>query len=204
VPLAWAAIRRGDGIARQLAAGCVLTLGSMFVLLAYQGHGWGYRYIHGLLGNFALLAGYGWLQAIQRGDNLAQGRKGLAIATLVTVTVMLPWQLRHAVSFMEPYRAAVDQIKGMPADIVLVDARGMQFGGDLVRNEPDLTNSPKILDYASLSRDQVSELCRKYTVKTFDLSDAVQLGIKSDLGRESSRAEQPAPLPEMLRQPRCR
>jgi len=45
----------------ELVAGLVLTLLAMFMLLPYQGHGWGYRYLHGLIGSAALLGGYGWI-----------------------------------------------------------------------------------------------------------------------------------------------
>ena len=50
--LAWPAIWRGEGIARPLAAGILLTLAAMLVLLPWQGLGWGYRYLHGLIGSF--------------------------------------------------------------------------------------------------------------------------------------------------------
>jgi hypothetical protein len=38
----------------------------MFILLPYQGHGWGYRYLHGLIGSLSLLAGYGWIALSER------------------------------------------------------------------------------------------------------------------------------------------
>src|SRR5205085_7955168 len=57
--LAWPAIRRGEGIARPLAAGILLLFLAMLVLLPWQGHGWGYRYLHGFLGSLCLLAGHG-------------------------------------------------------------------------------------------------------------------------------------------------
>ena len=51
---------RGDQIARALAIGFLLPIPVMFMLLPWQGHGWGYRYLHGVAGNAFLLAGYGW------------------------------------------------------------------------------------------------------------------------------------------------
>ena len=56
-----AAVYRGEGLARPLLAGVVLTMLVPFIVMPWQGNGWGYRYLHGCLGNLALLAGYGWL-----------------------------------------------------------------------------------------------------------------------------------------------
>jgi hypothetical protein len=43
-----------------LAAGLLLTLVFMSFLVPNQGHGRGYRYLHGLLGSTALLGAAGW------------------------------------------------------------------------------------------------------------------------------------------------
>ena len=55
--LAYRPVRDGDGIARELSTGLALTLAAMFILLPYQGHGWGYRYLHG---PGRATAGRGW------------------------------------------------------------------------------------------------------------------------------------------------
>jgi hypothetical protein len=204
LPLAWGAVWRGDGIARQLAAGVALTVSAMFILLAYQGHGWGYRYIHGLLGNLALLAGYGWVAVTSRkNESAGTVRTSFATATLVTVAVLLPWQLHHATEYMRPYRSAVDEIRSKAVEIVLVDRRGLQFGADLVRNEPFLRNSPKILDYTLLSRDVTGELCRSYSVAAFDAADGVRLGIATENTPASAAAHVLPPVREALRLAGC-
>lgn len=204
VPLAWGAVRRGDGVARQLAAGAALTVAAMFVLLAYQGHGWGYRYIHGLLGNLALLAGYGWVAATSGDQSAGRVRTAFAAATLVTVAVLVPWQLRHAIAFVEPYRSAVDAIRSQPADVVLVDGRGLQFGADLVRNEPFLRDAPRILDYTLLPHDGIAALCRSRTVAVFDAADGVRFGIATESHLASARPDAPPPVRDAVRIAGCR
>ena len=59
VALGVALVRR-NRLACALAGGIALTTAVMFIILPYQGHGFGYRYLHGLIGNFILLAVYGW------------------------------------------------------------------------------------------------------------------------------------------------
>ena len=45
-----------------IAAGVILNLLAMSLILPYQGHGWGYRYMHGQIGCMALVAAMAWMQ----------------------------------------------------------------------------------------------------------------------------------------------
>src|SRR3546814_3296202 len=57
--LRWRAMfARDASILLPLTITCILGL----LLLVYQGHGWGYRYLHGLIGAFCLLGGFGWMR----------------------------------------------------------------------------------------------------------------------------------------------
>src|SRR3546814_6175702 len=49
---------RDASILLPLTITCIMGL----LLLVYQGHGWGYRYLHGLIGAFCLLGGFGWMR----------------------------------------------------------------------------------------------------------------------------------------------
>src|SRR3546814_19517409 len=55
------AIARRDRLAAALLGGIVVTLLARLVVQPFQGHGLGYRNTHGLIGNFILLAVYGWI-----------------------------------------------------------------------------------------------------------------------------------------------
>jgi hypothetical protein len=172
--LAWPAIRRAEGHARPLAGGIALTLVTLLILLPWQGHGWGYRYLHGLLGSFCLLAGYGW-QSIRAAAARAAG--ALAIATAVSVLLIQPLHLKQAHDFVEPYRRAYQSIATADADVVLVDSRGTLYAEDLVRNAPDLSNRPIVAWTAALSAGQVRQLCTRYRVVLFDVRHARRAGI---------------------------
>jgi hypothetical protein len=174
--LAWPAIRRGEGPARPLAMGIVLTILVMLFLLPWQGHGWGYRYLHGFIGSFCILAGYGWKSLANTTDS--RRRTGaLAIGTATSLALILPVHLFQARGFVAPYRAASAALGRSPADVVLVDGTGLLYAEDLVRNAPDLSNRPKIMDLNVLTEPQLVALCRRYRVARLLSGEARAIGI---------------------------
>jgi hypothetical protein len=178
----------------QLAAGIALTFALVAVLMPFQGHGWGYRYLHGYLGSMGLLAASGWVYLT---DRSAQPHErpaaALALATVISLVVMLPWYAYQAQTFVKPYASAVEAIRQSRADLVLVDPTGTWYGLDLVRNDPFLRNTPKVLGLPALGEAQVHILCRRYDVAVFDRRDAERFGI---------RIEQSAPEVSSLAQAR--
>ena len=177
---AWPSISRGEGIARPLAGGLLLTTAAMLVLLPYQGHGWGYRYLHGLIGNVCLLGGYGWC-ALTAGRDARDSRAAVAAlgaATAVSLCLLLPFKAGMAAAFIRPYRLAEAAIVRAPADVVLVDWSGLMFADDLVRNDPFLRNTPKVMDLAALDAAQIATVCRRFRVALFDRREARALGLR--------------------------
>jgi hypothetical protein len=174
--LAWPLVRRGEGIARPLAVGTLLTLAAIFVLMPDQGNGWGYRYLHGLLGSLCLLAVYGW-QNIAKTMDVACLRAAMAAATLFTVLVMLPLDIVFAHRLVRPYRTAYMMIRQSGTPIVLVDPAKSLTGQDLVRNAPDLSNRPLIMDIHNLDTAQLHSVCARYPVALFRRREAALAGI---------------------------
>jgi hypothetical protein len=161
-----------------LAAGIALTLAVMLVLMPYQGHGWGYRYLHGFLGSFALIAAQGWVCLTDRGS-AATRQPGLALVASVVLSllVLLPWRAVQVRAFVKPYESAVAAIAHSDADVVIVDAAVIWYGPDIVRNDPFLRTSPKVMALPYLDRAQIEELCRRYDVAIFNREDAERLGL---------------------------
>jgi hypothetical protein len=185
IPLAllgYSAIRRRAGIARELSDGLLLTLVAMFILLPYQGHGWGYRYLHGLIGSAALLAGYGWIALTDRAtqDEVSASRTMVAICTAFAAFVLLPAHAKQAHDFVLPYARASEAIEHAPTDVVIVDESRLLFAEDLVRNDPFLRNRPKVLDLTYLTDTDITRLCSQYSVSLFDYGQAVSLGIAAN------------------------
>jgi hypothetical protein len=177
--LAFPAIRSDSGIARELLAGLLLTLVAMFVLLPYQGIGWGYRYLHGLMGSVALLSGYGWIALSQGMTRNERGacRTMLIVCSFVALFVLLPVHAWQAHDFVLPYVRASNAIERTPADIVIVDKSRLLFAGELVRNDPFLRNRPKVLDLTSLTEADIAFLCAHHSISVFDYDQARASGI---------------------------
>ena len=87
LPLLGAGLARADRRVAALLAGVLIPLAMMALILPYQGHGFGYRYIHGVLGNVALLGGYGWRRLAPWHARL---RPALVAGAGLTALVALP------------------------------------------------------------------------------------------------------------------
>src|SRR5262249_56061717 len=88
-----------------LAAGLGLTVFAMFVLLPYQDIGWGYRYLHGLIGSASLLAAAGWVELTgQDAQPLRRTLRAMAtVCTIATIVVLLPLPFSQIHPSLPPY-----------------------------------------------------------------------------------------------------
>jgi hypothetical protein len=150
------AVARKDRLAGALAGGIALTAVVMFIILPYQGHGFGYRYLHGLIGNFILLAVYGWARL---GDALPCGRSLLLRTTVAALFVTFPLQAWMAHAFYAPAARASERIVKSGADYVVIGADDAPFTIDLVINSPDLVGRPIRLVRSSIDFELVQALC---------------------------------------------
>jgi hypothetical protein len=179
LPLAAAAFvpaLRTPGPMRALALGPLLTLAAVFVLMPYQGHGWGYRYLHGYLGSFALLAVAGWMRIGAQAEPQAR-RAVFAAAAAASLFLLVPvqaWEARHET---HPYATAERAIRDADADIVVVDVPAVYLGVDLVRNSPFVDRRPVVLAPVGAPPAGLAQLCRGRTVEWFEPVDARRAGI---------------------------
>jgi len=151
---------RSDPLTRALAVAFFLPIVAMSILLAYQGHGWGYRYVHGVLGNACLLAGLGWMHFENSGVLL---RKTLALTTAMTGLLVMPFQAWAVHRHVKAY-ADVDRLIGSSqADIAVIDETAAPFAQDLVQNKPDLSNHPIRISYNAVRTGDISRLCARGT-----------------------------------------
>lgn len=167
----WAVFRQ-TGYLRAMLGGIVLTSLFMFIVIPFQGHGWGYRYLHGCLGSIAILATFAFSRL--ETNEMAGNWRFINIASAVfAVLVLLPIHAFQAYALTEPYRRASAEIDRMNADVVVVDARKFVYAEDLVRNDPYLRNTPIRLSRARLYDAQLAELCRTHpSLKFFTNEDA--------------------------------
>lgn len=171
VAAAASAWRQWPPVAFALLGGLALTLLTMFVMVPYQGHGLGYRYLHGLLGSVALLGAFGWRTLRDRASvRPAELRTTLWIFVAVSLLVLLPLRAWQAQAMVRPYVVALDAIRRSDAHVVLVDRDGLWFGNDLVRNDPHLRARPVVMDLQFLSGDDLRRICGRDSVQIFDRS----------------------------------
>ena len=165
-----------------MAAGIGLTLLAVTVLLPFQGHGWGYRYLHGLIGSACLLAGRGWIAVTERSmaPQVAAARGAFAVSCLAAVLILLPVRANDARGFIAPYAAASGAIGSTDADIVALSANGILYGRDLVRNDPFLRNRPIIVLLDDLDAAHRDALCVRGKVVEFGAFEAKAYGIVGD------------------------
>lgn len=170
---------RAGGVLRALTGGILLTLLAMLILLPYQHIGWGYRYVHGLIGGAALLAAFAWsdltssLGAAVRGAAWAVA----AATTAVAVLVLLPVHALQMHAYIAPYTRASAAIAAMGDEAVVIETISIHNGIELIRNDPYLSRRPLLFDIGLLDEELIRELCSRMRVKVFDGEAAQRFGM---------------------------
>ena len=128
-----------DRRAMALMAGLVAPVVFMGLILPWQGHGFGYRYLHPVLGNAALLGAYGWLRLGVWRDRL---RGPLVLLSLGAALVLVPMQGWLAHRLYGAFAQVSARIDASGADYMLISAMDGPLVLDLAYNRPDLSNRP--------------------------------------------------------------
>lgn len=155
VLLGLGAVKR-NRLAAALLAGIVLTLLARFAFQPFQGHGLGYRYTHGLTGNFILLALCGWM-AIK--EDVARWRWLLLRTTAASCLILLPLQAWMAHRFYDSFSIVSERIDASRGDYAVVGGRDAPYAIDLVFNAPYLDNRPIRLIREKLDEPLQSQIC---------------------------------------------
>lgn len=198
VPLLLAALPvaiRLKGIEAPLVAGIGIAILAITIILPYQGHGWGYRYLHPFLGSFALLAGVGYRRLALSNPRRTDGM--FITLTLLTLFGSMPLLFARTSQFVAPHAALERKIARTNADFVLIDTEAARaLDGrwainaiDHVRNHPDLTNRPLRFSSRAVDAKAVRALCRRGTVSVVTRSDMRVVGFGLNLPISSPRFE---------------
>ena len=164
---------------RLALCGLALTLAVATAVQPFQGHGWGYRYVHGYIGALCLVAASAWVIFVP--DVRISGRGAwplLAAACGYVVFVQLPVQAFQVHGVLAPRIEASAVIARSGADFVVVDQRGLFFAEDLVRNDPLLQRKPVTLNLLQLKEREIARLCEHSRhVAIFDQTHAAAQGM---------------------------
>ena len=189
--LAW----RERALVRPLVLGIAGLLVVVTIILPYQGHGWGYRYLHPFLGSFALLAGIGYRRLAASEGAKADGM--VLVLTALTFVAALPLLFARTHAFVAPHVALERVVAGQRTDFVLIDTEGAPSTDgrwtanaiDHVRNAPDLGNRPLRFSSRNMDRPRLVELCRRGTISLITRADMHRAGFALNTPLRNSRFE---------------
>lgn len=182
---------RDRGLAAYLLLGIALWMVFITIVIPFQGHGWGYRYLHPYLGSFALLAGYGYRELK---SDLGPRTDGLVIVLSgVTAAVTIPSLVLSTHRVVEPYLSLDRIIAEQRTPMVLVDTdlalttREGWSGNAIenVHNLPDLSNRPLRLSSLGTNADLLASLCRRGKITLITRRDQRRIGFPLVTGLDS-------------------
>lgn len=166
--IGWRAALRGERVALPLGLGAL----GMAALAIDPGYGWGYRYLLGFIGSFALLAGLGWA-SFKRPDGRVLG------ASVLVALLTGSFLMARAQDYVAPYAEVHRRIMESGADVVLVDPRGGRYVTDVVRGPgSDPLGHPVVMHIGWLTPKRLEALCARYEdVAILDISAFGPLGV---------------------------
>jgi len=179
-PLAW----RTRGIVAPLLWGIVGAVFFFALILPYQGHGWGYRYLHPYLGSFALLAGFGYQRLVAQRGRAADAM--VLLLSAATLFASMPYLLNRTHEFFAPHLRLEQFIERQGGDFVLIDTEEEHHTTDgswgenaidHVRNSPDLSNRPLRFSSRTMQEASLADLCRRGTVTVIARADLHRIGL---------------------------
>ena len=152
IALAWR-----ERLAAAFAVTVILTACVMFLILPFQGNGFGYRYLHGVIGSAILLAVYGWRKLVA---DHAWLRTVAVRTTAAGAIVILPLQGWMAWSMYKPFVRIDRRISESKADYVVIGDDDALLAFNLVVNLPDLSNRPLRLLGNKVDDGLIRDICK--------------------------------------------
>jgi len=192
VSLAW----RARSIVTPLFWGSASAILFFAIILPYQGHGWGYRYLHGYLGSFALLAGFGYRQLALEKGRAADGM--VVLLSAATLLVSMPFLLNRMQAFFAPHLRLEHLIARQGGDFLLIDTEEehrttdgewTENAIDHVRNRGDLSNRPLRFSSRVMPRKSLAELCARGSVTLITRKQLHEIGFASNSPLASPRVD---------------
>lgn len=182
---------RDRGLAGILFLGVALWTVFITIVVPFQGHGWGYRYLHPYLGSFALLAGYGYQELRATIGKTADGF--ILSLSGMTALATIPLLLAAAHRVIVPYLAVDRLIAMQQTPMVLIDTdlsptiNGGWAGNSIenVRNLPDLSNRPLRFSSRGMNAELLARLCRESKVTLITRVDQRRIGFEMNASSDS-------------------
>jgi len=149
-------LRSRNPIMIAILASFALCLAMKFALRPFQGHGWGYRYLHGEIGVAAMVAAYGWIRLREVGSI---GWRHFIAGSAFTAAIAIPWSMTAAYRFSHPFHILEGQIASSKAKVVIVPDYAAPFAQDLVLNDPFSQTRPLRFKASKIDPNMMGRLC---------------------------------------------
>jgi hypothetical protein len=166
---------RCEPIFYALTAGILLILAVCFLFVYSQSMGWGYRYLHMYLVNFALIAGYGW-RSLTRHIKHFYITPAIIACFIYTLFFVIPFYSLKAYQMADVMADTDISLRRAEKDIILIAAPNQRLYLDFVRNDADLHQRPLLMAIGYLNESRIDELCAHYHVGYVDLGSKPKFG----------------------------
>jgi peptidoglycan/LPS O-acetylase OafA/YrhL len=170
--------RQAPTVLRDLLAGAVLLVLLVALRQEGQGHGWGSRYMHPLLGCLALAGAWAWCSLRQQ-DGTAAWIDRIAAVGLAAMLPLLLLRAWTANELTLPFARAAAYLRGIDADVVLIETQDVWLAHDLTRNDPWLRKRPLLVWRELLQPGQAERLRTLGSCVVVDSEKLLQLGLRS-------------------------
>jgi hypothetical protein len=176
-----AAVRRWsemDDSCRDLALGIIASLiFYLFFNLVTQGHGWGWRYGHQVLGSVMLLAAWAWPRFSQ-----TYGQRRMALLAVLsigfTIALQTPTRIAQVRHFSLPFVKANEWLSRQKAAALIIPVDSIWYGRDLIRNELPLSLPVRVNGSAGVPDGLRRVLARNGQVLIVSTTELQSLGLE--------------------------
>jgi hypothetical protein len=172
--------RKEQPMVQDAMLSCALTFAFHFCVHFDQSHGWGYRYFHGALACFTIVAVAGF----QRFSAWGGQRRALAFVVsgiVMSILIQLPLRCIQVEKFVRPYARTAAVLHAMPTDMVALRPHDAWYAADLIRNDPFLEQRPVIVSLYGLTPAAASALEKNGSVRVITRNDLARLGLFTSL-----------------------
>jgi hypothetical protein len=142
----------------------------------FQGHGWGYRYMHPAYGCLALAGAAGALTLYRKHADFPLA-PALAASVLFSLAVQLPWRIHEVRAMVTPLARTWNFISTRPTDFVVVRGTEFWYACDLIRNDPWLQTRPLIFNEQYLAPGQEVRLSLQGSITHVGANEVRPFGV---------------------------
>jgi hypothetical protein len=161
------------------------------IVIPFQGHGWGYRYLHPYLGSFALLAGFGYRHLRTKIGDRVDG--AVLISSGLTALVTIPLLFLASSRLAQAYVAVENLVSSQQAPLALIDTFALPTSDrrwapnaiETVRNFPDLSNRPRRFSSRAMTPEMLERLCHRGKVALIGRAEQRRVGFAMNASADS-------------------